>query len=914
VISTDDQTVLIGRAAELEAIDVLLDSTRQRGGAMIVRGEPGIGKSVLVAAASRRASARGMRVLRATGVRSEANVPFAGLHQLLRPILGDLDDLPAGQREVVLAAFGVTDAAAPDRFRIALAALDLLAECAARRPLLLVAEDAHWLDRATADVLAFVARRLEADPIAMLVAMRDQGQRSFDDAGLSELRLQGLDDESAAALLDARAPELDGALRGRLLTEAAGNPLALVELPVALRELAEPAQAEWLPLTARLEHAFAARFAELPVATRTAVLVAALNDGDALTETLAAASALNDSDVSIEDIAAGIDARLVSVDDRGISFRHPLVRSAIHQAATLPERHRAHAALAQVLTDPDRRVWHRAAATVGPDDALADELDAAAERALRRGALGSAATALEKAARFTQPGHEAPRLLRAAALALELGRREAVTRLVRQAERLELSPLDLGRLAWIRETLVPGIDGDPAMVLSLVECAELVAKHGDPDLALNLLWAAAQNSFWADRSDETHDEIVAAVERMPIDADDPRILAVLANAAPLSDVQAVAEQLRRRLPDPAAGAEPMQLLGSAAFALGMHDLAAGFLDASIDTMREQGRLVQLAQSLVMQAWSQIHLGRWTAAAPAAEEGARLAHETSQPIWEAGGHVARAMLAGLRGDERVAEELAAAAEPVVVPAGGRAVIAVIQLTRGVTALGAGRYEDAYIQLKRMLDPADLAHHRMTFSWAIGNLAEAALKIGERDAAREVVARFEPVAARTASPVFRQAMRHARALLAKDDEAQPLFERALGPEMAGGPFERARLQLAFGVWLRRHRRVAESRTPLRAARDTFDALGAGPWSDRARLELRATGETSRRRAPDLLEQLTPQELQVAQMAAEGLSNREIGHKLYLSHRTVGSHLYRIFPKLRITSRSELASALASYEAAA
>jgi DNA-binding CsgD family transcriptional regulator len=914
VISTDDQTDVIGRDAELAAIDDLLDSTERHGGALILRGEPGIGKSALVAAASARASARGMRVLRATGVRSEANVPFAGLHQLLRPILGALDELPAGQREVIHAAFGVTDTAAPDLFRIALAALDLLAESAAGRPLLLVAEDAHWLDRATTDVLAFVARRLEADPIAMLVATRDEVRTSLDDAGLPEVRLQGLDDTSAAALLDARAPELDAGLRSRLLTEAAGNPLALVELPLALRELAQPAHAEWLPLTARLEHAFAARFAELPVATRTAVLVAALNDGDALTETLAAASALNGAELTIEDLTAGVDARLVSVDDRGISFRHPLVRSAIHQAATLPERHRAHAALAQLLEDPDRRVWHRAAATVGPDDALADELDAAAGRALRRGALGTAASALEKAARFTRPGHEAPRLLRAASLALELGRRDAVMRLVRQAERLELSPLDRGRLAWIRETLDPGIDGDPATVLSLVECAERVAEYGDTNLALNLLWAAAQNSFWADRSDETHDAIVAAAEAMPVDTDDARVLAVLANAAPLSDVEAVAERLRRRLPDPAAGAEPMQLLGSAAFALGMHDLAAGFLNASIDTMREQGRLVQLAQSLVMQAWSQIHLGRWTAAAPAADEGARLARETSQPIWEAGGQVARAMLAGLRGDERLAAELTAAAEQVVVPAGGRAVIAVIQLTRGITALGAGRHEDAYVQLERMLDPADLAHHRMTFSWAIGNLTEAAVQIGERDAARQVVARFEPAAAHTASPAFRQAMRHARALLAEDDEPQPLFELALGPEMAGGPFERARLQLAFGVWLRRQRRVAESRTPLRAARDTFDALGAAPWSDRARLELRATGETSRRRAPDLLEQLTPQELQVAQMAAEGLSNREIGHKLYLSHRTVASHLYRMFPKLGIASRAELATALASHVAAA
>jgi ATP/maltotriose-dependent transcriptional regulator MalT len=291
----------------------------------------------------------------------------------------------------------------------------------------------------------------------------------------------------------------------------------------------------------------------------------------------------------------------------------------------------------------------------------------------------------------------------------------------------------------------------------------------------------------------------------------------------------------------------------------------------------------------------------------AQEASRLAHETAQPIWEAGAQAAEAMLAGLRGDEEAALRLAAAAETVALPAGSGAVEGVVQLTRGVTSLGAGRHAEAYEHLRRMLDPSDAAHHRLDCHWAIGNLAEAAVRIGRRDEARALVGGLERRAALTPSPVFHQVMRHARAVLADDDDAEVLFQTALGPDMSSGPFDRARLELAYGIWLRRQRRAADARSPLRAARDTFDALGAIPWGHAARQELRATGEASRGRTPDVLEQLTAQELQIAQLAASGLSNREIGETLYLSHRTIGSHLYRIFPKLGVTARSELRDAL-------
>src|SRR6266851_5431484 len=677
-----DNTVLVGREPELGIVEDLFEQVSERGSALIVRGEPGIGKSALLAEASVRAEDRGMRVLTATGVRSEAKVSFAGLHQLLRPIFDGLEELPGTQRDAMLAAFGMTDDAAPDLFLIALAALNLVADSADRMPLVLVAEDAHWLDRSTADVLAFIARRLESDPIVLLIACRDRTGNALDDAGLPEITLEGLGEVAAAELLDTHAPGLVPPLRERVLTEAAGNPLALVELATTAGDFGEddvvPAL---LPLTARLERTFAARASELPAATETLLLAAALNDSDALPEMLAAASIVAEAAIDLTDLEPALSSGLVEVDEWTVRFRHPLMRSAIFQAAAPAQRQAVHAALAAVLGDqPDRRVWHKAASTVGADEGVASELEAAASRAQRRGALGAAAAGLERAARLSRPGQEGPRLLRAAGLALELGRRDMVRRLVREAELLQLSPLDLGRLAWIVETMDPGITGDPTTVLPLVETADRVQARGDVDLALKLLWAAASNSFWADRSEQTHDEIVAAAERVSVHAGDPRLLSILAYAAPSADEAALVVRLSRWPADRGVDPTSMQLLGNAAFTLGMHALASGFLTSSIDTMRDQGRLVQLAQSLVMRAWSEINLGRWTVAAPDAEEAGRLAHETAQPIWEAGAHAAQAFLAGVRGDEDTAEALATRAERVVVPAGGHAVIAAVQLRR------------------------------------------------------------------------------------------------------------------------------------------------------------------------------------------------------------------------------------------
>ncbi len=347
--------------------------------------------------------------------------------------------------------------------------------------------------------------------------------------------------------------------------------------------------------------------------------------------------------------------------------------------------------------------------------------------------------------------------------------------------------------------------------------------------------------------------------------------------------------------------------------VGAFDLAAGFFAVASDGLRAQGRLGHLARLLTLQAWAAIYLADWDLAVPAAEEASQLAAETREPLWAASAHVVKAMLAALRGEREVVDAHAAAAEQVVSPIGARFLLAIAQLARGLAALGVGRHDDAYQHLGRVFDPADPAYHPFIRTWAIADLAEAAAHSGHRDAARVVLQELEPLAAQTPSSWFQAGMLLARPLLADDHEAEPLYEAALAADLARWPVLRARLLLAYGAWLRRRRRVAESRAPLRSAREALDALGAVPWAERARQELRASGESSRQRKPRVLDQLSPQELQIAQLAAEGLSNRDIGQQLYLSHRTVSSHLYRLFPKLGITSRSELRAVLSSGTAA-
>ncbi len=900
-------SLLFGRESELDVLDRLLDDVHDRGGSLAVTGGPGVGKSALLAEAAARAAHRGMLVLQATGVQSEALLAFAGLHQLLRPVLGHLDRLAAPQRDALRAAFGLADGYAPDLFLTALAALDLLAENAAGAPVLVIADDAQWLDGPTRDVLAFVARRLEFEPVVLVTAVLD-GYDSPLDAAAPGLHLEALPASAAAALLDARAPGLPDAVRARLLAEAAGNPLALVELPVAYGNLGEAARLPtWLPLTTRLERAFAARAFDLPAATRTALLVAAVDDGQRLSEVLDAAALLV-SKVGTADMTPAVAAQLIEIDGGEFRFRHPLMRTAIRQEATMPQRQAACAALAEVLRDqPDRAVWHRAASILGPDEAVAGELEAAARDTRRRGGTAVAVSALQRAADLGDSTHRARRLLQAAELGFELGRQDLVLDLLAEAEPLGLPSLEQAQMTWIRESFTDGVPGDAAQARVLAAVAGQAAADGDTDLALKLLYGAGLRCWWADPGEAVRDQIVGTAERLNVGQCDPRLLVVLAFAAPIGRGALVIDRLPQLRPEARSDAAAMRLAGNAAMAVGGFDVATGLLAAAAVGLRAQGRLGLLSRALALQAWSAVHVSDLGAAIPAAEEARQLAQETGQPLILATAEVVQAILAALRGDFEAAEAAAAQAEQICVPLRASAVLAATQLARGLACVGAGRPADAAAHLRCIHDPADPAYHYAVRCYTIGDLAEAAVRSGNLQGIGVFLQQMEAAARQTPSPSLHGGLRYARALLASDDQADGLFRTALQSGISAGPFLRARVQLAYGEWLHQHRRDAAARTPLRAAIEVFDALGTIPWSERARQQLRAAGEKTRPRIPGARDQLTPQELQIAQMAADGLTNREIGQKLYLSHRTIGSHLYRIFPKLGITSRAELRHAL-------
>jgi DNA-binding CsgD family transcriptional regulator len=906
----DEAAPLLGRTQEQSLLTSLLDGVGDRGQALVLRGEPGIGKSRLLSVAAQTARDRGMTVLTATGVQSEAHLPFAGLHQMLRPVRERAAGLPPVQRDALDAAFGLTPEVAPEHYRIAMASLDLVSDVAGDAPVALVVEDAHWLDPPTADVLAFVARRIESDPVLLLAATRDGYRSALADAGLPEHRLAGLDDTTAAALLDAVAPDLPPTARSRVLREAAGNPLALLELPAVAGEIDDEASVPGgVHLTERLERAFAARVSDLPDATRLVLLVAALSDQDAVGEILQVASTVAGSPLELDAAEPAADAGIVDVDLQTLRFRHPLIRSAVAQAAGLADRRRVHAVLADVLEDQDRRVWHRAALLTGEDEDIARELEAAGARARQRGAGTVAVTAMRRAAELGVPAHRTRRLLAAAGLAVELGRPDVVVPLLREVRRLDLGELDRARATWVEETALMRPLGDVERFTSLISAAERAGEAGDHDLHVDLLWLVASRAWWVDPGTEARQLLIDAAARLgDANADDPRVFSVHAYADPLGHAAGVLQRLTSAAQAERPDTDAARFFGPAALVVGAFDLGNDFLEAAVDGLRTEGRLGPLPRLLMLHSCMAARIGDWDVALPAADEARRLADEFGDPQAAAAADTASSLVAAMRGDEQTAELLAARAETVAEPVGANITMAFAQFGKVLAALASGRHADAYASANRVFDPADSAHHPVISSWLIADLADAARHIGEHTAARARVAQVETMAGERPGTWIALGLRHARALIADPAEAGERFEEALSADLTRWPFQRARIQLAYGQWLRRVRRVAESRAELRAARDTFDALGSTPWGEQARRELRASGERSRRRVPEARDQLTAQELQIAQLAAEGLSNREIGQRLYLSHRTISTHLYHVFPKLGITSRAELGTALA------
>jgi DNA-binding CsgD family transcriptional regulator len=900
---------LIGRERELREIESLIAGARDSSGAALaILGDPGIGKTALLEEARGLAAEADVRILATAGVQSEASLAFAGLHQLLRPVLDKASDLPAPQRRALHAAFGTADEDGPDPFMIGLAALSLLADVG---PVLVIADDTQWLDGATNAVLGFIARRIAADPIALLLATREGVESPVTRDGVAKVTLGPLPAPSARELLHAAAPDLTDEQRTRVLGQAAGNPLALIELPGALREALEAGGGplpDVIPLTARLEASFLARAAGLTEATRKLLLVAAADDSGSIADVLAAAALLGEEDHVASAFDQASAANLVEVDGNQIRFRHPLVRSAIYGSAHSPARFEVHAALARVVADPDRRAWHTAASILGTNDDAANALDASASRSRRRGAIPVAIAALERAAALSSSDStRAHRLLGAAELAFELGAHAALLRLLRQAESLDLDARDRPRLAWLREWYAQGSWSGTERVPAFVAIADQIAADGDPAYALSCLMTVALRTYWSNPDEATRALLTGAAERMPVPPAQPELLAVLAFAAPLERGALVLERLEALDTGPVVDAEHLRLLGTAATGIGAWPRASALLLPAVAGLRREGRLGLIAYAQTSLAWAGIFTGDWNRARAAAHEAIELNRESSRPIWLAAALAAAATLEGLRSRTAEAEELAGQAAGLLVPMGANPLLALVQVARGVAALGADAHEAAYDHLRRVFDESDIAYHRYVRHWIVTDLIDAAVRVGRVEEIRNVVGRLEDEAEMTRSPLLLASLRFARPLLASDD-AERRFAEGLEADLSGWPFIRARLLLAYGEWLRRRRRLAEARAPLRVARDSFDALGASAWGERARVELRAAGEVSRQRQVGGVEHLTPQEFQIAQLAAQGLSNREIADQLYLSHRTVAFHLYRLFPKLGITSRGQLHDALA------
>jgi DNA-binding CsgD family transcriptional regulator len=899
---------LVGRDRELAACEKLFGRASHEGGVLLLRGPPGIGKTSLLAAARTRAAVLGFRVLGTAGSEAEGTFSFAALQPLLLPVIDIDTGMPEHLRTALLSALGLVDAQIPALETVGLAVLGLLSGLATEAtPLCIVVDDVHWLDTSTAAVLQFVARRLGADPIVLLAAGRDGG---WPPAGAwPEMRIEPLDLTSAEALLAARASALPSPARRRVLAEAAGNPLGLVELSGSVAAAPHDLP-EVLPLTARLEAAFAGRAVAMSDATRAALLVAALAPAASTTEVLAAASTLTGNPVELSALDAAADDRLVDVISRQVHFRHPLVRSAVVQAAAPSVRRAAHQAVANVIRDAQRRLYHRAEASVGYDDELASELEAAAELAVRRGSLGSAVRSLDQAAALTvSVPRRGARLVRAAQLSFELGQADETRRFLALA--------DSSELAWAEQVsarqLTVALDGpdtdDPHRAWELLGFAQEALAAGNRDGALDLLVFTSSQLAWGQPWLEVGRAIVAAVQRVPASPDDLRVIAVIAQAQPVRAHRELTARLQKVDDEQLSDAASQQLIGFVSVITADYERGATLLDRAEQQLRKDARLAQLSLVLTFRGVAAFSAGQWRLAEQVLDEAERLTADTVQPSWLHRARYTRAGVAGLTGDEerhrQIIDELAARFQRT------RASHRDNHLTfmQGITATMAGRHDDAVTLLSALFEPDDPMFEARTGYDALFYLADSAVAKDRADLIQRAV---EVMAATVPAPwpaPLQAAADYARAVTAAETDIGPRLEAALAGPAGTRPFDRARVQLAYGRWLRHHHHQVRAREHLREARAIFDRLGNDPFANRSRVELRAAGEASHKRPSADWDQLSPQELQIAQLVAEGLSNKQIGERLFLSHRTIASHLYRIFPKLGVTSRAQLAAALRS-----
>lgn len=903
---------LVGRDVESARIQRLLTNARDaRSGVLALRGAAGIGKSVLLDHAVSIAEAEGsMRVVRGAGVESDSELAYGGLHQLLFPHLDRLDALPAPQAMALRCAFGLAEGDEANRFLISAATLSLLADLAEDAPLLCVVDDLQWLDQGSVEALLFAARRFVADPIAMLIAVRETSV-PFEVAGVEVVDLSGLAALDASRLLDDHAPELIEPVRNRVLAESGGNPLAIIELGssrLAARDVDESDPAEQvgpLPVTRRVQETFRRQIVGLPEPTQRALLVAAADTAAPLATILHVIEALGGV---LGDLAPAERDRLLRIDSR-ITFRHPLVRAAAYQDAPLHRRIEVHRAYADALgaqADADRRAWHLAAATTTPDEAVAAELERAAERAWHRGGAMAVSAAYDRAGRLSADRElKARRIARASQAAFDAGKADRAARLAAEALSLATDP---------------GIRADAIYTRGAVEY-ERTSPRADAELTIEA--AALVRDMDPERAALTFFETVhaarhaAAPDLMQRAAD---LMRGFTPPEPWAPVVAAlfgwAELLAGR-PEPAVG--PMRDLRTAAPGGGndlMHHITAGFgglmiadddaviagTEDMLAQVRATGALGWVPYTLNVLAVARLFRGEFADARVCVAEGASVSAELGNTTERLAHRSVEVWLHAVSGDEPRCRALA---EEVLPRARARHQVnaEIADWGLGMLDLSARRFGEACDRLERVSrGPAS----RDLLIRAVPDLVEAAVRSGGPDRAHGPLAAFRHWAEHVDRPAATGLVLRCRALLADDGDADALYTEALRlHERHGGPYEHARTQLVYGEWLRRRRRRAEARAHLAAAVSGFEGLGAELWAERARGELTAFGERGdepRHSGPLAL--LTPQELQVVRLAGTGRTNKEIAAQLFLSPRTVGHHLYKAYPKLGVNGRAELA----------
>ncbi|PWU24098.1 MAG: hypothetical protein C5B48_07495 [Candidatus Rokuibacteriota bacterium] len=898
--------MFVGREEERRALDALLDDANgERSAVLVVRGEPGIGKSALLEYATEQAGA--MRVLRCVGIEAEHELPFAGMHQLVRPCLDLIDRLPGPQAGALRNALGLGYDPVEDRFLVSLGLLSLLAEACDDGPVLCCVDDAQWLDRPSAEALTFAARRFEAEPIAVLIAVREGELRRFDAPGLPELELGPLGEADARLLLESRLDRAASAdVLAMLLDSAQGNPLALLELPGALSadELQGIEPIIGPPrVRGAVEETFRRRVGTLDESTRRLLLLAAADEAGDLPAIERAASDLGLSIAGLDEAEA---AGLLRIDG-AVTFRHPLVRSVVYGSAPRDERRKAHEALAAALDDPVRRAWHRALVADRPDEGIAAELEGAGAQAAARAAHATASAAFERAAELTEnPARRGHRLLSAAQASLDAGRNDAALALVERARPLLDDPMEHAHLHLILATDA-GRRGTPTDSYSLLMSGADAVAGIAPRAAAQLIAWSMFSSFqggWVER-------VVGDVERRLDELDGGGDVAefgrliVRGSAALMAGDAVLAGERFEEALVVGEGFEGTQDRSMPPFVnLLMGDLASTRLMAEevIAELRVGGSLASLVGMLALFAGAQMLERRMGGADATIAEGLELAGQLGYQNDETGLLALRARLAAMRGDEDECRETAQAAMQRSLVNGIGWATKNAHMALAELELGLGNPQLTIEHLEQ-LDTSPLPPLMM---FEIPDLIDAALRVGDREKAEQALDRFTAWLPVVRAPTVRAMHARCRGMLAADSaEAETLFAEALAlhPDDAP-PFERARTHLAYGERLRRDRRRIESRTQLRTALDTFEGLGTRLWAERARGELNATGETARKRDVSTIDDLTPQELRIAQLVASGASNREAAAQLFVSPKTIDYHLRKVFLKLGVSSRVELA----------